>query len=54
MAFGIPMVGREPKAHCTLFVCLLVRVQWHNNLCRLFNAKSILIQINRSISNNST
>ena len=26
---------------------------WHINLCRLFNAKSILIQIASSISNNS-
>ena len=33
----------------SLFVWLL----WHINLCRLFNAKSIFIQINTSISNNS-
>ena len=26
-------------------------VLWHINLCRLFNAKSIFIQINNSISN---
>ena len=26
---------------------------WHINLCRLFNAKPIFIQINNSISNNS-
>ena len=28
-------------------------VLWHNNFCRLFNAKSIFIQIIGSISNNS-
>ena len=28
-------------------------VLWHINLCRLFNAKSIFIQIISSISNNS-
>ena len=36
-----------------LFVCLFVLVLWYINLCRLCNAKSILIQINGSISNNS-
>ena len=30
---------------------LVVWVLWHINLCRLFNAKSIFIQINSSISN---
>ena len=28
-------------------------ILWHINLCRLFNAKSIFIQISNSISNNS-
>ena len=32
---------------------LVVWVLWHINLCRLFNAKSIFIQIITSISNNS-
>ena len=32
---------------------LVVWVLWHINLCRLFNAKSIFIQIISSISNNS-
>ena len=32
---------------------LVVWVLWHINLCRLFNAKSIFIKINSSISNNS-
>ena len=32
---------------------LVVWVLWHINLCRLFNAKSIFIQIINSISNNS-
>ena len=31
---------------------LVVWVLWHINLCRLFNAKSIFIQIISSISNN--
>ena len=30
---------------------MFVWVSWHINLCRLFNAKSIFIQINSSISN---
>ena len=30
-----------------------VRVLWHINVCRLFDTKSIFIQINSSISNNS-
>ena len=34
-------------------VSLFVWVLWHINLCRLFNAKSIFIQTNISISNNS-
>ncbi len=37
----------------TKYFCLFVWVLWHINLCRLFNAKSIFIQINSSISNNS-
>ena len=32
---------------------LFVWVLWHINICRLFNAKSIFIQVNCSISNNS-
>ena len=32
---------------------LVVWVLWHINLCRLFNAKSIFMQIVSSISNNS-
>ena len=32
---------------------LVVLVLWHINHCRLFNAKSIFIQIISSISNNS-
>ena len=32
---------------------VVVWVLWHINFCRLFNAKSILIQIINSISNNS-
>ena len=34
-----------------LFVCLFVWVLWHINFCWLFNAKSIFIQMNSSISN---
>ena len=34
-------------------VCLFVWVLWHISLCRLFNAKSIFIEINSSISNDS-
>ena len=33
--------------------CLVVWVLWRINLCRLFNVKSIFIQIISSISNNS-
>ena len=36
-----------------IFGCLFVWVLWHINLCRLFNAKSIFMQIVNSISNNS-
>ena len=36
-----------------LFLVWFVWVLWHINLCRLFNAKSIFIQIISSISNNS-
>ena len=35
------------------FGWLVVWVLWHINLCRLFNAKSILMQIVSSISNNA-
>ena len=39
---------------CFMFICLFVCViLWHTNLCRLFNVKSIFIQINSSISYNS-
>ena len=34
-------------------LCLFVWVLWYINLCRLFNVKPILIQINSSISNDS-
>ena len=34
-------------------VCFFGLVLWHINHCRLFNAKSIFIQINSSIPNNS-
>ena len=36
-----------------LFIWLVGWVLWHINLCRLFNAKSIFIQIISSILNNS-
>ena len=36
-----------------LLLLLVGWVLWHINLCRLFNAKSIFIQIISSISNNS-
>ena len=32
---------------------LFVWVLWYVNLCRLFNAKSIFIQMNSSITNTS-
>ena len=35
------------------YICLFVWVLRHINLCRLFNAKSIFIQMHNSISNNS-
>ena len=44
------MFGRVEGQYTT---CVFVWVLWHINLCRLFNAKSIFIQINSSISNNS-
>ena len=34
-----------------VFIYLFVWILWHINPCRLFNAKSIFIQINSSISN---
>ena len=39
----------------TIFILgwLVLRVLWHINLCRLFNAKSIFMKINSSISDNS-
>ena len=36
-----------------VLLCLFVCLWWRINLCRLFNAKSIFIQINSSISSNS-
>ena len=33
--------------------CLVALVLWHINLCRLYNAKFIFIQILSFISNNS-
>ena len=36
-----------------IFISWLVGFLWHINLCRLFDAKSIFIQIISSISNNS-
>ena len=41
------------KDRQTKFVHLFGWFLWHINFCRLFNAKSIFIQINSSISNNS-
>ena len=35
------------------FIFFIFGGLWHIDLCRLFNAKSIFIQINSSISNNS-
>ena len=32
---------------------LVVYILWHNNICRIFNAKSIFIKINSYILNNS-
>ena len=42
-------------AQSQIFICRLkvVWVLWHINLCKLFDTKSIFIQIIRSISNNS-
>ena len=39
--------------HLMLMFDLFIWALWDINLCRLFNAKSIFIQINSSISNNS-
>ena len=41
------------KAGDLVWFGLVVWVLWHINLCRLFNAKCIFIQIVSSISNNS-
>ena len=41
-------IGKLSKM--AVWVCLGL---WHINFCRLFNAKSIFIQINRFILNNS-
>ena len=41
------------KFALTLYSLLVGWVLWHINYCRLFNAASILIHINSSISNNS-
>ena len=55
------MAGERVKCICAistiwwggLVLNLFGLVLWHINHCRLFNAKSILIHINSSISNNS-
>ena len=47
---------RKPRQHICRFlqdIWLVGWFLWHINLCRLFNAKSIFIQIISSISNNS-
>ena len=41
------------KKSADCIVCLVGLGLWHINLCRLFNAKPIFIQIISSISNNS-
>ena len=43
----------ERKKKTGLIYSLFVWVLWYINLCRLFNTKSIFIQMNSSISNNS-
>ena len=45
----IPIKESEQKFRLVCFGLVL----WHINHCRLFNVKSIFIQINSSISNNS-
>ena len=42
--------GRYHLSEQEVGLFLFVWVLWHINICRLFNAKSILIQINSSIS----
>ena len=42
-----------PTYNVSFLKGLAVRVLWHINLCRLFNAKSILIQMHNSISSYS-
>ena len=44
---------QRPRPLDSLSTSGLVWVLWHINHCRLFNAKSIFIHINSSISNNS-
>ena len=51
-AFARPFVC-VPVCVCVNHISLLVWVLWHINLWRLFNAKSIFIQTNSFISNNS-
>ena len=47
-------LGNEGNRFLFVLVSWLVdRVLWHINLCKLFNAKSMFIQIISSISNNS-
>ena len=43
------LIVKQLGAPVCLFLCVLSNM----NLCRLFNAKSIFIQINSSISSNS-
>ena len=50
----------QTHTHIYIYMCVCVCVcvcvclgTWHINPCMLFNAKSIFIQINSSISNNS-
>ena len=47
---GMSICGKTSLLIC---VCLFVWVLWHINLCWLFNAKSIFIQINSFISSYS-
>ena len=43
----------DTKSFSHTLEVLFSLVSWHINHCRLFNAKSIFIRINGSISNNS-
>ena len=48
-----PLWLRVVESDRVLSMLVGVWVLWHNNLCRLFNAKSIFVQMNSSISKNS-